>query len=71
MNAQSACGNSPLMYACSAGHDDIVRELKDGARVEDNNKNGHTPLMEDASCGHVNVARVSDIIDGLESFRAY
>jgi ankyrin repeat protein len=59
------------MCACSAGHDDIVRELKDGARVEDNNENGHISLMEAASSGDVNVARVSDIIDGLESFRAY
>ena len=48
------------MYACAAGHEDIVRELlKHGARVEDNNENGHTPLMEAASAGHVGVAKVS------------
>ena len=52
-------GNSPLMYACAAGHEEIVRELlKSGARVEDNNENGHTPLMEAASAGHVGVAKV-------------
>lgn len=39
-------GNSPLMYSAAAGHEDIVKELlKAGARVEDNNENGHTPLM--------------------------
>lgn len=53
-------GNSPLMYASAAGHDDIVKELlKAGARVEDNNENGHTPLMESASSGHTGVAKVS------------
>jgi len=59
-NAQSACGNSALMYSCSAGHEDVVQELlKVGANVEDNNENGHTPLMEAASAGHVGVAKVS------------
>lgn len=47
------------MYASAAGHEDIVKELlKAGARVEDNNENGHTPLMEAASSGHVGVAKV-------------
>jgi ankyrin repeat protein len=47
------------MYAAAAGHEDIVKELlKAGARVEDNNENGHTPLMEAASSGHVGVAKV-------------
>jgi ankyrin repeat protein len=47
------------MYACAAGHEDIVKELlKSGANVEDNNENGHTPLMEAASAGHVAVAKV-------------
>jgi len=47
------------MYACATGHEDIVKELlKSGARVEDNNENGHTPLMEAASAGHVNVSKV-------------
>lgn len=47
------------MYACAAGHEDIVKELlKAGGNVEDNNENGHTPLMEAASAGHVGVAKV-------------
>ena len=53
------------MYACAAGHEEIVRELlKSGARVEDNNENGHTPLMEAASAGHVGVAKVHFIVFG-------
>jgi len=48
------------MYACASGHEEIVKDLlKSGARVEDNNENGHTPLMEAASAGHVPVAKVS------------
>lgn len=47
------------MYACAAGHVDAVSELLDhGAHVEDHNENGHTPLMEAASAGHVEVAKV-------------
>ena len=33
--------------------------LHHGANVEDHNENGHTPLMEAASAGHVEVAKVS------------
>lgn len=32
--------------------------LHHGANVEDHNENGHTPLMEAASAGHVEVAKV-------------
>lgn len=32
--------------------------LQHGANVEDHNENGHTPLMEAASAGHVEVAKV-------------
>lgn len=38
---------------------DVVKVLlKEGANIEDHNENGHTPLMEAASAGHVEVARV-------------
>lgn len=47
------------MYACAGGHVDTVKELLNyGANVEDHNENGHTPLMEAASAGHVPVAKV-------------
>ncbi len=49
------------MYACAGGHPSVVRALLDsGANVEDHNENGHTPLMEAASAGHVDVAKVVD-----------
>jgi len=47
------------MYACAGGHVETVKELLNyGANVEDHNENGHTPLMEAASAGHVMVAKV-------------
>lgn len=47
------------MYACASGHCDVVKILLEaGGNVEDHNENGHTPLMEAASAGHVNVAKV-------------
>ncbi|XP_054710914.1 ankyrin repeat domain-containing protein 17-like [Uloborus diversus] len=52
-------GNTPLMFACAAGHEDIVKVLLDaGSHIEDHNENGHTPLMEAASAGHVGVAKL-------------
>ena len=48
------------MYACAGGHVQTVRVLLDAdANVEDHNENGHTPLMEAASAGHVEVAKVN------------
>lgn len=50
------------MYACAGGHELCVRVLLEaGANVEDHNENGHTPLMEAASAGHVSVAKVKII----------
>ena len=47
-------GNTALTYACCGGYEDVVKILLDaGADVEHQNDNGHTPLMEAASCGHV------------------
>lgn len=49
-------GNTALTYACcgGGGYEEVVRILLDaGADVEHQNDNGHTPLMEAASCGHV------------------
>jgi ankyrin repeat domain-containing protein 17 len=47
------------MYACANGHVDAVNILlAHGANVEDHNENGHTPLMEAASAGHVQIAKV-------------
>lgn len=47
------------MYACAGGHEEVVCTLLvAGANVEDHNENGHTPLMEAASAGHVGVAKV-------------
>lgn len=52
-------GNTPLMYGCAGGHEEVVRVLLEaGANVEDHNENGHTPLMETASAGHVQVAKI-------------
>lgn len=52
-------GNTPLMFACAGGHEEVVSILLEaGANVEDHNENGHTPLMEAASAGHVGVAKL-------------
>ena len=49
-----SAGNTALTYACCGGYEDVVKLLLDaGAEVEHQNENGHTPLMEAASCGHV------------------
>ncbi|KAI8521456.1 Ankyrin repeat and KH domain-containing protein 1, partial [Branchiostoma belcheri] len=51
--------NTALTYACAGGYEDVVRILLEaGARIEDHNENGHTPLMEASSAGHVGVARL-------------
>ena len=48
------------MCACAGGHEEIVKALLEaGANVEEHNENGHTPLMEAASAGHVGVAKGS------------
>lgn len=50
----SSVGNTALTYACCGGYEDVVKILLEaGAEVEHQNENGHTPLMEAASCGHV------------------
>ena len=50
------------MYACAGGHEEVVKALLEaGANVEDHNENGHTPLMEAASAGHVGVAKASSV----------
>lgn len=50
----SSVGNTALTYACCGGYEDVVNILvENAADVEHQNENGHTPLMEAASCGHV------------------
>ena len=47
------------MYACCGGFEHIVHNLLcAGANTEIFNENGHTPLMEAASGGHVNCAKL-------------
>ena len=47
-------GNTALTYACCGGYGEVVKVLLDaGALVEEPNENGHTPLMEAASGGHI------------------
>ena len=36
----------------------VVTLLDAGASIEETNENGHTPLMEAASAGHVGVAKI-------------
>ena len=55
------------MYACSNGHEEVIKALLEaGANVEDHNENGHTPLMEAASAGHVGSAKASCIENDLK-----
>ena len=68
MNAKSSVGNTALTYACCGGYEDVVKILLDaGADVEHQNENGHTPLMEAASCGHV--GKCSNFFMSLDSLR--
>lgn len=47
-------GNTALTYACCGGYEDVVQLLLEAsAFVEEQNENGHTPLMEAASGGHI------------------
>ena len=47
-------GNTALTYACCGGYGEVAKVLLDaGALVEEPNENGHTPLMEAASGGHI------------------
>jgi ankyrin repeat domain-containing protein 17 len=47
------------MYACCGGYEHIVHNLLcAGANTEIFNENGHTPLMEAASGGHVSCAKL-------------
>ncbi len=56
------------MYACAGGHEAVVKSLLEaGANVEDHNENGHTPLMEAASAGHVGVAKASQTQTNTQS----
>ena len=48
-----------MHYAACGGYEDVVLVLIEaGANVEEHNENGHTPLMEAASAGHVGVAKI-------------
>ena len=43
-----------MTYACCGGDEDVVQLLLEAsAFVEEQNENGHTPLMEAASGGHI------------------
>ena len=56
-------GNTPLLYACAGGYEEVVKALLEaGANVEDHNEFGYTPLMEAATGGHVDVAKACSMI---------
>ena len=53
-NGAMNLGNTALTYACCGGYEEVVRLLLEAsAFVEEQNENGHTPLMEAASGGHI------------------
>lgn len=48
-----------MHHAAVGGYENVVQVLiESGANVEEQNENGHTPLMEAASAGHVKVAQI-------------
>jgi len=70
VNAQSACGNTPLHCAVQHNHPEIVELLLKSAgteniRMEEPNENGHTPLMEAASAGYLECARLLVEVGGV------
>lgn len=51
-NAQTSCGERPLLIAAKKGNTEIIRILiENGAQVDGKDKNGLTPLMSAASAG--------------------
>ncbi|RNA24175.1 ankyrin repeat domain-containing 17, partial [Brachionus plicatilis] len=61
-NKKSSSGSSPLHYAIQNQHANIVKKLaetcKDAILIEQTNENGHTPLMEAASNGFLDCAKI-------------
>ena len=48
-----------MHYGACGGHEEVVRVLIEAnANVEEHNENGHTPLMETATAGHICVAQI-------------
>ena len=64
VNAKSACRNTPMHYAVQHNFVAIVKLLlkyaptNGGLKLEEPNENGHTPLMEAASAGFVECAKL-------------
>ena len=54
----AVAGSAPLHRACSAGRVDAARALVEegGAKLEVRDRQGQTPLLVAASCGHQSVA---------------
>lgn len=51
--------NSPLIYGCAGGHEEVVRILLEaGANVEHYNEDGCTPLKAAAKIGHVPIVKM-------------
>ena len=57
-DATASTGSTPLHRACSAGKVDAARALVEegGAKLELRDRQGQTPLLVAASCGHQSVA---------------
>lgn len=48
-----------MHFAACNGNDDVVQILvKCGGSIEEQNENGHTPLMDAANTGHISTVRL-------------
>lgn len=59
VDAKTALGNTPLMYAAAGGHHDCAKILiRAGAKVNSQDSTGETPLHKAVREGHVKVVNV-------------
>eukprot|EP00833_Pecoramyces_ruminatium_P006952 jgi/Orpsp1_1/1180984/evm.model.c7180000075357.2 len=64
LNGQDCFGNTPLMYACQGGYEEIVKYLiEKGANINAKNNKGETPLMFLCRSNFINKETIKYLIE--------